>query len=189
MSSEPSVTALLARVRDGDATAVDQLIPLVYDQLHRLADIAFRNEQPGHTLQPTALLHEAFLRLFSGETPAFADRAHLLGIAARVMRQILVDHARARRAQKRGSGVRLQLADPGEVSDPFDDVLDLNDALRKLREEDPRLVELIEMRFFAGMTAEEIAESGHESVHVVRHTLRYAQAQLRRIFAASRDPR
>jgi RNA polymerase sigma-70 factor (ECF subfamily) len=98
----PSVTALLAQIHEGEESAREKLLELVYEELRRLARTAFRKEAPGHTLQPTALVHEAFLRMFEGETPAFADRAHFLGIAARVMRQVLVDHARARRAQKRG---------------------------------------------------------------------------------------
>jgi RNA polymerase sigma-70 factor (ECF subfamily) len=182
MSDQPSITLLLARVRTGDSGAMDQLIPLVYAELHRLANIVFQAEEPGHTLQPTAVLNEAFLRLFRGPAPVFADRAHFMGIAARVMRQILVDHARTRRAQKRGSGLRVQFTENLPSAQPLDDLLDLDNALAKLAEEDSRLVILIEMRFFGGMTAEEIAEARTESVHVVRHDLRYAQARLRRIF-------
>lgn len=133
-------------------------------------------------MQPTALVHEAFLRLFRGPTPEFADRAHFLGIAARVMRQILVDHARTRNAQKRGSGLRLELQENVAAIKPFHDLLDLDSALEKLADEDTRLVVLIEMRFFGGMTAEEISEARNESVHVVRHDLRYAQARLRSMF-------
>ncbi len=182
MPDQPSITILLARVRSGDSGAMDELLPLVYAELHRLANIVFQAEEPGHTLQPTAVLNEAFLRLFAGPTPEFADRAHFLGIAARVMRQILVDHARTRRAQKRGSGMRVQFTENIPSPQPLDDLLDLDAALAKLGEEDSRLVILIEMRFFGGMTAEEIAEARTESVHVVRHDLRYAQARLRRIF-------
>jgi RNA polymerase sigma-70 factor (ECF subfamily) len=180
----PSITALLVRVRQGQPRAVEDLLPLVYDELRRRAQIAFRNELPGHTLQPTALVHEAFLRMFDGPQPEFADRAHFLGIAARVMRQVLVDHARSRRAQKRGPQFKIEFTEQlvGAAKQP--DVLELDEALGKLGQEDPRLVTLIEMRFFAGMTAEETAEARSESVHVIRHDLRYAQARLRRIVSA-----
>ena len=181
-----SVTALLYRVRQGDAAARNDLLPLVYDELHRLAKSAFKAEDPGHTLQPTALLNEAFLRLFSGHAPEFANRSHFLGIAARVMRQILVDHARTRRALKRGSGVRVQLQDNSAATQPLDNLVELDDALQKLGDEDGRLMILIEMRFFGGMTADEISEARSESVHVVRHDLRYAQARLRKIYEAPR---
>ena len=180
----PSITALLARVRQGQPRAVEDLLPLVYGELRRRAQIAFRNESPGHTLQPTALVHEAFLRMFDGPQPEFADRAHFLGIAARVMRQVLVDHARSRRAQKRGPQFKIEFTEQLASSPGQPDVLELDEALGKLGQEDPRLVTLIEMRFFAGMTAEETAEARSESVHVIRHDLRYAQARLRRIVSA-----
>jgi RNA polymerase sigma factor (TIGR02999 family) len=184
----PSVTALLARVRKGEARALDDLMPLVYGDLRHRAQIAFRHEFPGHTLQPTALVHEAFLRLFDGPQPAFADRAHFLAIAARVMRQVLVDHARARRAQKRGPQFKVEFDERLAAAPAQPELLELDQALDKLGREDPRLVALIEMRFFAGMTAEETAEARSESVHVVRHDLRYAQARLRRIISRSARP-
>ena len=175
------VTAQLARIRSGAPGALDDLLPLVYQELHRLAEIALQRERPGHTLQPTALMHEAFLRLFGGAAPSFSDRAHFLGIAARVMRQVLVDHARARRAQKRGPQFQIPLRENLAVAAPAAGLLELDEALDRLAREDTRLVALIEMRFFAGMTAEETAEARSESVHMVRHDLRYAQARLRRI--------
>jgi RNA polymerase sigma-70 factor (ECF subfamily) len=186
VADRDSITKLLARVRGGDSGALDELIPQVYGELHRLAEIVFQSENSEHTLQPTALLHEAFLRLFTGPAPAFADRAHFLGIAARVMRQILVDHARGRRAQKRGSSLRVEFTENLASAKPLNDFLELDEALESLAREDPRLVTLVEMRFFGGMTAEEIAEVQVESVHVVRHDLRYAQARLRRIFDGAR---
>jgi RNA polymerase sigma factor (TIGR02999 family) len=180
--NSPSVTELLARISQGDSGARDDLLPLVYAELRRLARGAFQREQPGHTLQPTALVHEAFLRLFdSTEQPAFLDRAHFLGIAARVMRQVLVDHARAARAQKRGAHLTVPLNEQLVAAPTPPALLELDDALEKLGREDPRLVTLIEMRFFAGMTAEETAVIRSESVHVIRHDLRYAQARLRRL--------
>ncbi len=176
-----SVTALLARARAGEAGVMNDLLPLIYAQLHRLARTALARERPGHTLQPTALLNEAYMRLFEGQAPEFADRAHFLGIAARIMRQVLVDYARIRRAQKRGSGLEVTYAEDFAPQPAVGDVLELDEALDQLAKEDPRLVTLIEMRFFAGMTAEETAEARSESVHVIRHDLRYAQARLRRM--------
>ncbi len=185
--AQPSITALPHRARTGDSTALHHLLPLVYDELHRLAQSALRGDRPDHTLQPTALLHEAFLRIFGNSPPSFADRAHFLGIAARVMRQVLVDYARARRTQKRGGGLTVQLLEnSGSTTHPAN-LLELDEALGKLGEEDPRLLTLIEMRFFAGMTAEETAEARSESVHTVRHDLRYAQARLRRILEGPRQ--
>ena len=175
-----SVTLLLARVRQGEDPAREALWNLVYAELRRLAQIAFQREGPGHTLQPTALVHEAFLRLFDGPVPAFADRAHFLAISARVMRQVLVDHARARRARKRGVQFTVPLNDQIAAGQQGD-LLEMDEALDRLGREEPRLVTLIEMRFIAGMTAEETAEVRGESVHTVRRDLRYAQARLRTI--------
>lgn len=182
-----SVTALLARIGEGDSSAREDLLALVYGELRRLAQSAFQREQPGHTLQPTALVHEAFLRLFDGpQQPAFVDRAHFLGIASRVMRQVLVDHSRARYAQKRGAHRTIQLNEQRVAAQTPASLLELNEALEELEREDPRLVMLIEMRFFAGMTAEETALARSESVHVIRHDLRYAQARLRRLLAGTK---
>ena len=186
MPAPPSITGLLARACAGESKALDQLLPLVYDELHRLAQAALRRDRSGHTLQPTALLNEAYLRLFGSQLPEFRDRAHFLGIAARVMRQVLVDYARARRAQKRDPGLPVVLQYHAVLSSPRGDLLELDTALDKLDQEDPRLATLIEMRFFAGMTAEETASARSESVHVVRHDLRYAQARLRRILEGGR---
>lgn len=174
-----SITLLLGRIREGDQQALNQLIPLVYDELHRLARSALRSDREHHTLQPTALLNEAFLRLFGGEVPRIADRAHFLGIAARVMRRVLVDYARARAARKRVNGLQVEFQESLAQAAPVGDMLELDQALDRLGAEDPRLVTLVEMRFFAGMTAKEIAEALSESVNVVRHDLRYAQARLR----------
>lgn len=183
-TNQPSpITALLGRVRLGETKALDELLPLVYRELHRLAQSALFQERPDHTLQPTALVHEAYLRLFEGRTPAFADRAHFLGVASRLMRQILVDHARARRAQKRGAQLQVPLSDHAASTPPHGDLLHLDEALEELGREDQRLVTLIEMRYFAGMTAEETAEARSESVHAIRHDLRYAQVRLRRLLA------
>src|SRR3954453_23111 len=157
---------LLGRVREGDREALERLLPLVYAELHRLARSALRRDRGLHTLQPTALLNEAFLRLFGRQLPEFSDRSHFLGVSARVMRQVLVDYARTQGAQKRGPGLQVELPENLASNGPAGSILELDQALERLGQEDPRLVRLIEMRFFAGMTAEEAAEACTESVHV-----------------------
>jgi RNA polymerase sigma-70 factor, ECF subfamily len=180
--SEAPITALLKRAREGDSAARNEVFPLVYEELRRAARLALRRDRHGHTLQPTALIHEAYLRLFGGRLPDFHDRVHFLGIASRVMRQVLVDYARARGSQKRDGGIQVKFEQqPVSSQDPAE-IVDLDAALDKLAAEDTKLVAVLEMRFFAGMTAEEIADATAESVHIVRHDLRYAQARLRQIY-------
>jgi len=185
--SNPDVTLLLHRVRDGDRAALDSLIPMVYGELHRIAADQMKRDRFSLTLQPTALINEAFLRLFGTSIPSFNDRSHFLGIVSRVMRQVLVDYARKRQAQKRGSGLQVSVEDvAAEPGRPATDLLAIDEALDRLGREDQRLVQLIEMRFFAGMTAEETAAALGRSEHVVRHDLRYAMACLRRDLDAAR---
>jgi RNA polymerase sigma-70 factor (ECF subfamily) len=175
------ITELLSRVGGGDREAFDHLIPLVYGELHRIAEGYLRREFQNRTLQPTALIHEAYVRLVEqGGTP-LQNRAQFFGVAARVMRQILVDHARSRNAVKRGPGVKVTLA-PGLDFAPQRDrvVIALDDALKTLAEQDPQKAQFVEMRFFAGMTALEISECLATPVHIVRRELRIAQAWLRR---------
>lgn len=177
----PDITLLLHRTRDGDHEALQALIPLVYGELHRLAADQMKRDRFSVTLQPTALINEAFLRLFGSSVPTFNDRAHFLGIVSRVMRQVLVDHARKRQARKRGGGLLVPLEDAAVGTNwPAVDLLTIDQALDRLGHEEPRLVQLVEMRFFAGMTAEETANALGESAHIVRHDLRYAMACLRR---------
>jgi RNA polymerase sigma factor (TIGR02999 family) len=186
MTGEP-ITALLRKVSEGNQGAREALLALVYGELHRLAESAFRSERPDHTLQPTALVHEAFLKLFEGQAPpVFADRAHFLGVAARVMRQILVNHARAWGAQKRGGQFTVSLNErslepPGPAG-----FIELNEALETLGREDAELVALVEMRYIAGMTAEEVAELRGHSVSTVRRDVRYALARLHTLIAPSK---
>jgi RNA polymerase sigma-70 factor, ECF subfamily len=183
---DSEITRLLHRVRDGDRAALEVLIPQVYDELHRMAAAQMSRDRASVTLQPTALVNEAFLRLFGTSVPSFNDRSHFLGIVSRVMRQVLVDYARKRRSQKRGSGLQVSLEVVEEAGRPALDLIEVDDALERLGREDPRLVTLVEMRFFAGMTAEESAAALGESAHVVRHDLRYALASLRRDLDTSR---
>jgi RNA polymerase sigma-70 factor (ECF subfamily) len=176
-----SVTQLLHDVRGGDRDAMDRLFPLVYAELRRLADACLRRERPGHTLQRTALVHEAYLRLLGGSQPDYQDRAHFLGIAARIMRQILVDYARRRNAGKRSVAMQVPLleASAASIERPAS-MIELDDALSDLEKHDERKARLIEMRFFGGLTAEESAEVMSLTVPVVRRELRLAQAWLER---------
>jgi RNA polymerase sigma factor (TIGR02999 family) len=176
-----SITVLLSRVNSGDRSAFDRLIPLVYHELHRIAEGYIRRESQNRTLQATALIHEAYMRLVESGGAGYQNRAHFYGIAARVMRQILVDHARARQAVKRGAEVKVSYEPRFDIAPERDRiVLALDDALNTLARDDGRKARLVEMRFFGGMSAEEIAECGGSSVSVVRRELRAAQAWLRR---------
>lgn len=178
------ITRLLQRVRVGDRDALDSLIPLVYRELKKLAAAHLRRESKADSLQSTELLHEAFLRLAGSHHPSYESRSHFYGIASRLMRQILVDMARARATEKR-SGAEVSLTEvPELVRQPNHSLLLIHDALERLEKSDPLKVQLIEMRFFGGMTAEESAAALSLSVHVVRRELRLAQAWLRKEMAA-----
>jgi RNA polymerase sigma factor (TIGR02999 family) len=183
--NQTSLTQLLREAKDGDKPAADKLIPLAYAELRRLADSYLRRERPDHTLQPTALVHEAYMRLVGQDQPDYRNRAHFFGVAAQLMRQILVDHARMRNAGKRGGGeAKVTLADAAEASDSRPEAfLDLDRALSKLEEQDPRKARVIEMRFFGGLTAEESAKLLDVSVETVRRDLRLGQAWLQRELA------
>ncbi|MGH9885618.1 MAG: sigma-70 family RNA polymerase sigma factor [bacterium] len=176
------VTALLARVSAGDDDAMDRLFPLVYQQLRQAAEGVLRSERPGHTLQPTALVHEAYLKLIgSGGIPA-RDRGHFLSIAARAMRQILVDHARRRRARKRGDGdTPLPLEIPvADGSMPIDELVALDDALEQLSAQSPRLRSVVELRFFGGLSEDQIAETLGVTTRTVQRDWVRARAWLYR---------
>jgi RNA polymerase sigma factor (TIGR02999 family) len=186
----PQITDLLQRVRGGEHGALDELMPLVYGQLRRIARSSMQHQPPGHTLQPTALVNEAFIKLFQDTEPHFADRAHFLALMSRVMRQVLVDHARAHAAAKRGGRAARVPWDTnievrGEGGDEQLRVLDLQRALEALERQEPLLGQVVEMHYFGGMTAEEAAVAVGRSVHVVRHQLRVARAWLRRELAAN----
>jgi len=155
-----SVTALLHAWSQGDASALKKLTPLVYAELRRLAHRYVSAEPYNQSLQTTALIHEAYVRLVDVRNPHFQDRAHFFGVCARLMRQILTDFARARHAGKRGAAtVRLSLEEAKEVSDgPPADLLELDDALNRLARMDPRKSRVVELRFFGGLSAEETAQ-------------------------------
>jgi RNA polymerase sigma factor (TIGR02999 family) len=178
------ITHLLQRLA-GDQTAIDAVIPLVYDELKKLARAHLRHEVSAAPLQTTALVHEAFLKLAGGRHPSYENRAHFFGIASRLMRQVLVDTARARAAEKRDAAKEVALADiPDWGPQPDRSLLALDDALRLLESTDALKAQLIEMRFFGGMTAEETSAALSKPVHIVRRELRLAQAWLRKEMAA-----
>src|SRR4051812_26886700 len=155
------VTRLLIDWRKGNKAALDQLTPLVYSELHKLADSYLRNERGAATLQPTALVHEAYLRLVAQDLPDWESRSHFFGVAAQLMRQVLVDHARKNRSAKRGGGAeRVSLDEAIPLSsDPNVSVIDLDDALTALAAVDARKVRVLELRFFGGLSVEETAQA------------------------------
>ncbi|MCB9535670.1 MAG: sigma-70 family RNA polymerase sigma factor [Myxococcales bacterium] len=159
MTARRDVTELLKAATSGDTDAAEQLMPIVYDDLRRRAAALMRRESAGHTLQPTALVNEAYMRLINQERVDWQGRGHFFGTAAQIMRRVLVDHARARGRQKRGGDVvRVQLGDAGQLSSQRDaDVLVLDEVLKKLAEVDPAQADIVVMRFFGGMTVDEVA--------------------------------
>jgi len=181
MGDMGDVSRLLRQWAGGDPKAEGFLVPLVYDVLHRLASSHLAHEQREITLQPTALVHEAYLRLVDQTQPEWNDRQHFFRVAARLMRQILVDHARARRALKRGGGViSMDLENAAELapSGRGADVVALNDALEALEKVDPRKVAIMELRHFGGLTEEETGLTLGISVATVRRQARMAEAWL-----------
>jgi RNA polymerase sigma factor (TIGR02999 family) len=180
------LTRLLQRIQAGEPEALNEVIPLVYNELKRLAAAHLRREGGAEPLQTTELVHEAFLRLAGSRQPAYESRAHFYGIASRLMRQILVDAARAKASEKRSAAAEVALADVAEIGvQPQRTLLAIDDALNELARTDSLKVKLIEMRYFGGMTAEECAEHLAMSVHVVRREMRLAKAWLRKELAAS----
>jgi RNA polymerase sigma factor (TIGR02999 family) len=174
------VTNLLRAWVKGERAAFDQLFPIIYDELYRLAAFHMRNERPDHTLGPTELISEAYLRLVGGADLEFADRAHFFAIASRSMRQILVDYARKRGASKRGSGVRpLELDETRVATDRPWDILALDEALEKLAKFDERKAQITELYYFGGLTQEQIAVACKVHVNTVARDLQFSAAWLR----------
>ena len=182
MAHQGDVTSLLLRLQQGDASVLERLPPLLYEELRRLADSLFRRERPNHTLQPTAVVHEAYMRLVDGKQITFHTRAEFFAIAARVMRQVLVDHSRARGAQKRGGGeVRVALDEQFHgLSTQEPSFLALHDALNDLAKLDERKARIIELRYFGGLTGQEIADMLEVGTATVTRDLRMAEAWLAR---------
>ena len=180
----PDLTALLADLRDGDEAAVDALLPLVYDELRALAGGQLRRERDGHTLTPTALVHEAYLRLVGQDAP-WENRAHFFGVASLAMRRVLVHYARRRAAGKRGGGaLAVTLHEDGVAGEaPAEDVLALDEALDRLAALAERPARVVEMRFFGGLTQEETAAALGVSVPTVQRDWQAAKAWLGRALA------
>ena len=180
--SSPNVTQLLVAWGKGDQHAFDALMPEVRKELHRLAAHYMAEESPGHDLQPTALINEAYLRLVDWKNIQWADRAHFFGMAANMMRRVLVDYARSRDRLKRGGeAIQVSFTEAANVPVPQSaDVLSLDKALRELEKIDPRKSRIVEMRFFGGLSQEETAEALNVSVATVRHDWSLARAWLAR---------
>jgi len=182
----------LQRLRDGEHAALEELMPIMYVELRRVARAFMSRQRPGHTLQPTALVNEAYIKLFGDLDPQLADRQHFMALMSRVMRQVLVDHARGTGAAKRGGEqARVPLDTSIQIEDERGGeqlkLLDLHRALEALERQNAPLAQVVEMHYFGGMTAEEVAQSAGRSVHIVRHELRLARAWLRRELAQSPD--
>jgi RNA polymerase sigma factor (TIGR02999 family) len=175
------ITKLLRRLGANEPDALDVVIPLVYDELKKLARSHLRRESKSVPLQTTSLVHEAFLKLAEGRHPSYENRAHFYGIASRVMRQVLVDTARASAAEKRGAAKEVAVAIlPERPAPPNRQLIVVDDVLQRLEKIDPLKGKLIEMRYFGGMTAEESSIALSIPVHQVRRELRVAQAWLRK---------
>jgi RNA polymerase sigma factor (TIGR02999 family) len=175
------VTRLLVDWGNGDRAALDELMPLVYDELRRLAGRYMRRESPGHTLQTSALINEAYLRLVDQRSVKWQNRAHFFGVAAQLMRRILVDHARNRSRAKRGGGAQMvSLVDSAATSVEIAEVLALDETLNELAEMDPRKSKIVEMKFFGGLTTEEVAVILDVTPRTVEREWRKAKAWLYR---------
>jgi RNA polymerase sigma factor (TIGR02999 family) len=186
----PDLTGILQAIEGGDPNATEQLLPLVYDELRKLAAAKLAREKPGQTLQPTALVHEAYLRLVG---PAggrgWDSRDHFFAAAAEAMRRLLIENARRKRRQKRGGALRRVQLDPAQLSyvSPAEDLLDLNDALECLAAEDPQAAQFVKLRYFAGLPVEEAADMVGLSRSAACEHWAYARAWLhRRLRAADR---
>src|SRR5262245_21110079 len=177
-----SVTRLLVNWGNGDRTALDEMLPLLYNELKRLASYYLSRERPGHTLQTTALVHEAYMRLVDQQQVNWKNRAQFLGVAAQMMRRILVNHARDRAAAKRGGGAkRISLSALQEGSNPPDiELIALDQALNELADLDPRKSRIVELKFFGGLTTEETAEVMNLSHGTVEKELMLARSWLYR---------
>jgi RNA polymerase sigma-70 factor, ECF subfamily len=186
MQTPPNeITQLLRKWSEGDRAALNELMPVVYQELRKLAGGYLRGEKPGHTLQPTALINEAYLRLVKQDFPEWQSRKHFYGVAAQLMRQILVEHARARATAKRGDGAQKISLDeaPAFSQERAADLVALDDALTALADFDERKARVVELRYFGGLSVEEVAGALDISVATVGREMRMAQAWLRREMA------
>jgi RNA polymerase sigma factor (TIGR02999 family) len=186
MDSSPSLTDLLAKWRAGDQDSLRHVFPLVYSELKRLARSRLRSERPNHTLQSTALVHEAYLRLLKSDQNQFANRDHLLAVAALLMRQILVDHARQRNAAKRDGGYMITLNDLNVRAKSEDvNIVALDDALQELARLDPQQSRVVELRYFGGLSIEETARALAVSPATVKREWASARIWLHRAISGN----
>jgi RNA polymerase sigma factor (TIGR02999 family) len=180
MTSEHEISMLLSRVKTGDRSAEIQLVPLIYQDLRAMARSLLRREHRGHTLQATALVHEVLMKLLCGAVVEWQDRGHFFSLASRQMRRILVDHARSTKATKRTGGLRRLPLDAVSLAteENWTDILAVNRALDRLASIDPRQAQVVEMRFFAGMSLEEISEALNVTSRTIRRDWAVARAWL-----------
>jgi RNA polymerase sigma factor (TIGR02999 family) len=179
----PEVTQILHQIQEGNVAAASDLLPLVYAELRRLARYTMRKEQPGQTLNPTALVHEAYIRLVADEAMNWDGRSHFFAAAAEAMRRILIENARRRKSLKRGGDMNQRELAEDDAAICFDDVdelLDLDVALTKLAADEPELAQLVELRYFAGLTVEEAAQALGVSARTVKRNWAFARAWLGR---------
>lgn len=179
--SSSNVTQLLEDRRAGDEEALDRLSPILYQELRRLANLQIRRERAGHTLQATALVHEAWIKLVDQDKRTWENRAHFFAVAATAMRRILINHAVRKKAQKRGGDARQITLDEldNAFDEPVDDVLALDEALTRLGERYPDKAHIVELRFFTGLSEEEIARALNVSTRTVERGWRFARAWLK----------
>lgn len=170
-----AITGLLNELQESNSAAADRLIPIVFRELHNLAELYVRREGPSHTLQPTALVHECYLRLVADQGRDWQNRAHFIGVAATIMRRLLIDHARKKRAEKR------QLAEPhaGMTAQEAEDLLNLNLALDRLEKSNARYARVVELRYFGGLSIDEIAQVMETSPMTVKRDWTAARAWLK----------
>jgi RNA polymerase sigma factor (TIGR02999 family) len=191
-TTEAPITRLLLDWKKGDRDAGDELFRMVYQELHRVAEGRMRQERSDHTLQPAALVHEAWLRLAGSEGQDWQSRSHFYGVAARLMRQVLIDHARARSALRRQAGLRVDLTgsfEPvsgGDSPDAVQQLLELHEALEKLAALDERRARVVELRYFGGLERAEIAEILGMTERMVKRDLMLAQAWLKRVLCSEK---
>jgi RNA polymerase sigma-70 factor (ECF subfamily) len=178
-------TLLLRQCTDGNKQALDALAPVVYSELKKLAAACMRHERPGNTLQPTAVIHEAYLQLVGQDLPDFQNRAHFFGVAAHIMRQLLISNARRRCAQKRGGGHRAEMPDDLPIpAAQSEELLAVDEALDRLAAQDDRKARVIELKYFGGLNREEIAEALGLTLATVKRDVTLGEAWLRRALSA-----
>lgn len=185
MDARGELTGLLQRWHEGDESAADQLFPMVYQELRRLARRHLLSERPSHTLPPTGLVHEAYMKMMGGQIDA-RDRLHFFAIAATVMRQVLIDHAKRRLRQKRGAdGVHVPLDDVAvSIAQDSQAIIDLDEALTRLHQIDPRVARVLELHYFGGLDYDETAEAMGASRSTINRDLRFAKAWLKKALAS-----